>query len=165
MIHGNHDPLDSTKLSMKLPSHVHVFGVEPGSVTAKRRSDHQEVAVISGMSYPTSKVTDNIALRYPAPLSGLYHIGLLHANVDGDPQHETYAPCSRKDLIRSGYHYWALGHVHTRRTHRRRLADPSGHGDVVPHVPAAGARENLPGSHPAYRDCACSRTGCQRATP
>lgn len=115
VIHGNHDPLDSTKLSMKLPSHVHVFGAEPGSVTAKRRSDHQEVAVITGMSYPTSKVTDNIALRYHAPLSRLYHIGLLHANVDGDPQHETYAPCSKKDLIRAGYHYWALGHVHTRR--------------------------------------------------
>lgn len=118
VIHGNHDPLDSTKLSMKMPAHVYVFGAEPGSVTAVRRSDRQEVAVVSGMSYPTSKVTDNIALRYPAPIPKLYHIGLLHANVDGDPQHETYAPCSQKDLIRAGYHYWALGHVHSRRTLR-----------------------------------------------
>ncbi|ANA78641.1 DNA repair exonuclease [Paenibacillus glucanolyticus] len=115
-IHGNHDPLDSTKLSMTLPSHVHVFGGEPASVTAVRRSDREEVAVITGMSYPTSKVTDNIAIRYPAPTSGLYQIGLLHANVDGDPQHETYAPCSKKDLIHAGFHYWALGHIHSRRT-------------------------------------------------
>jgi DNA repair protein SbcD/Mre11 len=116
VIHGNHDPLDSTKLTMTLPPHVHVFGAEPASVTAVRRSDHQEVAVITGMSYPTSKVTDNIAIRYPAPSSGLYHIGLLHANVDGDPQHETYAPCTKRDLIQAGYHYWALGHIHSRRT-------------------------------------------------
>ena len=116
VIHGNHDPLDSTKLSIALPPHVHVFGAEPASVTAVRRSDHQEVAVITGMSYPTSKVTDNIAIRYPAPSSRLYHIGLLHANVDGDPQHETYAPCTKRDLIQSGFHYWALGHIHSRRT-------------------------------------------------
>ncbi|GIO95946.1 exonuclease SbcCD subunit D [Paenibacillus lautus] len=116
VIHGNHDPLDSTKLTMTLPPHVHVFGAEPASVTAVRRSDHQEVAVITGMSYPTSKVTDNIAIRYPAPSSGLYHIGLLHANVDGDPQHETYAPCTKRDLIQAGFHYWALGHIHSRRT-------------------------------------------------
>lgn len=116
VIHGNHDPLDSTKLSMTLPSHVHVFGAEPAAVTAVRRSDHQEVAVIAGMSYPTSKVTDNIAIRYPAPSPGLYHIGLLHANVDGDPQHETYAPCTKKELVQAGFHYWALGHIHSRRT-------------------------------------------------
>ena len=103
VIHGNHDPLDSTKLSIALPPHVHVFGAEPASVTAVRRSDHQEVAVITGMSYPTSKVTDNIAIRYPAPSSRLYHIGLLHANVDGDPQHETYAPCTKRDLIQSDF--------------------------------------------------------------
>ena len=52
------------------------------------------------MSYPTSKVTDNIAIRYPAPSPGLYHIGLLHANVDGDPQHETYAPCTKRSWFR-----------------------------------------------------------------
>lgn len=116
VIHGNHDPLDSTKLSMTLPSHVHVFGAEPAAVTAVRRSDQQEVAVIAGMSYPTSKVTDNIAIRYPTPSPGLYHIGLLHANVDGDPQHETYAPCTKRELVQAGFHYWALGHIHSRRT-------------------------------------------------
>ncbi|WP_231638697.1 DNA repair exonuclease [Paenibacillus sp. JCM 10914] len=115
VIHGNHDPLDSVRLAVKLPDHVHVFGGEPSSITAVRRIDGEAVAVISGMSYPTSKVVENIAVHYPAPTPGLYHIGLLHANVDGDPQHETYAPCSRNELVSYGYHYWALGHVHTRR--------------------------------------------------
>ncbi|WP_054958013.1 metallophosphoesterase family protein [Paenibacillus dakarensis] len=116
IIHGNHDPLDSPRLEVTLPPLVHTFGAEPESVTVSRRSDGQEIAVISGMSYPTSKVKDNISLRYSKRKnSDLFHIGLLHANVDGDQEHETYAPCTKKDLIGSGYHYWALGHIHSRR--------------------------------------------------
>jgi DNA repair exonuclease SbcCD nuclease subunit len=44
----------------------------------------------------------------------LFNIGLLHTSADGRPGHESYAPCSREDLIAKGYHYWALGHVHER---------------------------------------------------
>lgn len=117
IIHGNHDPLDSPRLAVAMPSSVHIFGSEPESMIATRRSDGQEVAVITGMSYPTSKVNENISLRYSkkARDSGLFHIGLLHANVDGDQAHETYAPCTKKDLTLLGYHYWALGHIHSRR--------------------------------------------------
>lgn len=117
IIHGNHDPLDSPRLAVTMPPLVHIFGSEPETVTAVRRNDGREVAVITGMSYPTSKVTENISLRYDkrATDSDLFHIGLLHANVDGDQEHETYAPCTKKDLISSGYHYWALGHIHSRR--------------------------------------------------
>lgn len=118
IIHGNHDPLDSPRLAVTLPERVHVFGPEPESVTVVRRKDGQEAAVITGMSYPTSKVKENISLRYNKKASGseLFHIGLLHANVDGDQEHETYAPCMKKDLIAAGYHYWGLGHIHSRRT-------------------------------------------------
>lgn len=118
IIHGNHDPLDSPRLAVTLPPLVHVFGPVPESVTVVRRSDGQEVVLITGMSYPTSKVKENISLKYnkKAAASDLFHIGLLHANVDGNQDHETYAPCSKKDLIAAGYHYWALGHIHSRRT-------------------------------------------------
>lgn len=117
IIHGNHDPLDSPRLAVTMPPCVHVFGPESESVSGFRRCDGQEVAVITGMSYPTSKVKENISLQYSRrdDDSDLFHIGLLHANVDGNQDHETYAPCTKKDLIRSAYHYWALGHVHTRR--------------------------------------------------
>ncbi|KKO52777.1 metallophosphoesterase family protein [Paenibacillus sp. DMB20] len=116
LIHGNHDPLDSPRLAVTLPPNVHVFGSEPESVTARRR-DGREAAVISGMSYPTAKVTENIALGYPANRDNpeLFHIAMLHANVDGDQAHETYAPCTKRDLISKGCDYWALGHIHSRR--------------------------------------------------
>ncbi|MNB81734.1 putative metallophosphoesterase YhaO [compost metagenome] len=116
LIHGNHDPLDGPRLKTELPEGITVFGAgEPGLAVACRRSDGAEVAVISGISYPTQKVTENTALRYNRkPGSTLFHIALLHGNVDGDSQHETYSPCTRKDLIGRGFDYWALGHIHKR---------------------------------------------------
>jgi DNA repair exonuclease SbcCD nuclease subunit len=116
LIHGNHDPLDGLRLTMEMPKHVTVFGGEkPDHVTACRRKDRQEVAIVSGISYPTAKVTDNTAVTFSRkPGSRLYHIAMLHGNVDGDLLHETYSPCSRRDLIERGFDYWALGHIHKR---------------------------------------------------
>lgn len=116
LIHGNHDPLDGPRLTAAPPGHVTVFGgSEPGQAVARRRVDGREVAVVSGISYPTAKVTENTALRFSRrPGSSLFHIALLHGNVDGDQQHETYSPCTRKDLLDRGYDYWALGHIHKR---------------------------------------------------
>ncbi|OAB32851.1 metallophosphoesterase family protein [Paenibacillus glacialis] len=116
IIHGNHDPLDGPRLQIQNAEHVHVFGAEVESYIARRRGDQQEVAVISGISYPTSKVTENTAMKFLRdPDSSLFHIAIHHANVDGDPAHETYSPCTRKELEASGYDYWALGHIHQRR--------------------------------------------------
>lgn len=116
LIHGNHDPLDGLRLATELPKHVTVFGGEkPDHATAYRRKDGQEVAIVSGISYPTAKVTDNTALTFSRkPGSRLFHIAMLHGNVDGDLVHETYSPCSRRDLIERGFDYWALGHIHKR---------------------------------------------------
>ncbi|MCJ8010394.1 DNA repair exonuclease [Paenibacillus sp. KQZ6P-2] len=115
IIHGNHDPLDSPRMKTGKREHVHVFGPEFEQVTLLRRKDQKPAAVIGGISYPTAKVTENTSLRFRRSREeSLFHIALLHANVDGDPAHETYSPCTRQDLIHSGYDYWALGHIHKR---------------------------------------------------
>ncbi|MGN7355791.1 metallophosphoesterase family protein [Paenibacillus sp. SAF-054] len=116
VIHGNHDPLDSPRMKTEKKAHVHVFGPHFERVTALRRRDGKPAAVIGGISYPTSKVIENTSLRFQRDKdSDLFHIALLHANVEGDPAHETYSPCTLQDLSGSGYDYWALGHIHTRR--------------------------------------------------
>lgn len=116
LIHGNHDPLDGLRLTTEMPKHVTVFGGEkPEHATAYRRIDGQEVAIVSGISYPTAKVTNNTAVTFSRKPGGrLFHIAMLHGNVDGDLLHETYSPCSRRDLIERGFDYWALGHIHKR---------------------------------------------------
>jgi len=58
-------------------------------------------------------MTRNLVPDYPDPVDGLFNIGLLHTAC-GSSAHENYAPCSVDDLVRRGYDYWALGHVHTR---------------------------------------------------
>ena len=124
LIHGNHDPLDGLRLTTDIPSHVTVFGGEkPEYATAYRRIDGKEIAIISGISYPTAKVMENTAITFRRkPGNSLFHIALLHGNVDGDQQHETYSPCSRKDLIERGFDYWALGHIHKRNIVHQRPA-------------------------------------------
>lgn len=115
IIHGNHDPLSSSRQRFAYPDHVTVFGATVESATAVRRRDGQPVAIVSGISYHTSSVTDNTSLQFKRDSSSqLYHIALLHANVDGQEGHDVYSPCSLADLRDSGYDYWALGHIHKR---------------------------------------------------
>ncbi|MNZ44278.1 putative metallophosphoesterase YhaO [compost metagenome] len=115
VIHGNHDPLNSSRQRFSYPDHVTVFGPKVGSETAVRRRDGLPVAVVSGISYPTSSVTENTSLRFHRdPDSSLYHIAMLHGNVDGQEGHDVYSPCTLSDLKKSGFDYWALGHIHKR---------------------------------------------------
>ncbi|MCM3699815.1 DNA repair exonuclease [Paenibacillus macerans] len=118
LIRGNHDPLGSRRLRLELPPHVTEFGAQAESRVAVRRSDGEPVAVVSGISYITPAVTENLALRFrrdeAEANSPLYHIALLHANVDGQEGHDAYAPCSLRELKEAGYDYWALGHIHKR---------------------------------------------------
>ncbi|MBU5442118.1 DNA repair exonuclease [Paenibacillus sp. MSJ-34] len=121
IIHGNHDPENGLKASLQWPDNVFVFGsAEAECRIARRRSDGEQVAAICGVSYPQQAVRDNMALRYRRLAgSDLYHIALLHANVDGNRNHDNYAPCGMRDLLASGFDYWALGHIHIRQVLHR----------------------------------------------
>ena len=109
--HGNHDPLDGWEAQLKYPDSCHRFGPEWESVPVF--ADDPQRAAVTGISYPTREVTENLVEKLERRTPGPFQIGLLHANVGKDTDHYPYAPCSVEDLTGKGINYWALGHVHT----------------------------------------------------
>lgn len=110
--HGNHDPLDRWEARLDYPPSCHRFGSEFEAVPMF--PDAPGRFVVYGISYPTRDVYKNLVLGLGRVEDGPFSIGLVHANVDNNPGHAPYAPCSLDDLAQSGIDYWALGHVHTR---------------------------------------------------
>ena len=116
MIRGNHDAANRMTQTLRLPQGVHLMGVdEPETV------DWSDLGiVIHGQSFADIAEKRNLALEYPAAVSGVFNLGLLHTSVTGAEGHDHYAPCTPDDLRRKEYQYWALGHIHQRddSTHR-----------------------------------------------
>lgn len=110
IVRGNHDALSKISKAVTLPKNVHVFKTtKPCSVI-----DKDVGFAIHGQSFATGVVTDDLAAQYPDAHPGLLNIGLLHTALAGREGHEPYAPTTPERLAAKGYHYWALGHVHTR---------------------------------------------------
>jgi DNA repair protein SbcD/Mre11 len=110
LIRGNHDAASEISRTLPLPDTVHQFST--------RKVDSVEIAelsvVLHGRSFAQRQVTDNMAGDFPAARPGWCNIGILHTSLTGRDGHDVYAPCSLDDLLRAGYQYWALGHIHTR---------------------------------------------------
>ena len=140
--HGNHDPLDGWEARLTYPPGCHRFGAEFEAVPVFK--DDPGRAVVHGISYPRCDVTENLVSRLGQVDAGPFSVGLLHANVDNDPGHDAYAPCSLDDLLRAGVNYWALGHVHT-----RRVLHEQGPAVVYPGNPQ-GRRPNETGARGVY---------------
>ncbi len=118
-VHGNHDPIDSWVVKSELPSTIFQFPPYVFCKSLYRTHEEKPFVNIIGYSYPKRDVQKNIAQEIAQHSQSLdqdtFNIGLLHCNVGGDPSTENYAPCSLQDLLQSNIHYWALGHVHTRK--------------------------------------------------
>ena len=115
--HGNHDPLDGWEARLDLPAGCIRFGAEVREEAIFPNDPDR--AVVYGMSYPHREVHENLALRFRELPRSHFNIGLLHANVGANTDHNAYAPCSLADLANSPMDYWALGHVHTRQVLRQ----------------------------------------------
>ena len=108
VLFGNHDAESRMTKQLRLPDNVHTFDTKKPETI-----EYDEVGVaLHGQSFKTPDTTDNLAAAYPAPISGLLNIGVLHTALEGDADHAHYAPCSLSELVNKGYDYWALGHVH-----------------------------------------------------
>ena len=111
IVYGNHDPLNTWVTSLSWSDQVHFFRTDAVERVCCQR-DGEDVAALYGISYARRDVGENLALGYRKSDDDLFAIGLLHANVGGDPAHEAYAPCRLEDLRTAGMDYWALGHIH-----------------------------------------------------
>lgn len=115
--HGNHDPLDSVSASLPPPSNTYVFG--PEVETREVRRDGRALAVLTGISHPHKNESRNLARLFSSACNqegpDVFRLALLHCNVGAETGHDAYAPCELTDLVKPGYDYWALGHVHERR--------------------------------------------------
>jgi exonuclease SbcD len=112
IVHGNHDPLNGWGSGFQLPPNVFTFGGHTDTEAFIRRG--REAAQITGVSYLKERVTDNLASSFKPAETESYSIAVLHANVGHQSGHADYAPATVGELTSAGFHYWALGHVHTR---------------------------------------------------
>jgi DNA repair exonuclease SbcCD nuclease subunit len=108
MVRGNHDAESVLTRHIPLPDHVFTF-----SVDAPESRDYPRLGLaVHGQSYGARSVEDNLAEAYPARRRDLFNLGVLHTNAVASSEHGNYAPCTVAQLVRHGYDYWALGHVH-----------------------------------------------------
>lgn len=108
MVRGNHDAESVITRHIPLPEHVFTFPVD-----APASRDYPRLGLaVHGQSYGDRSVEDNLAEAYPARRRDLYNVGVLHTNAVASSEHGNYAPCTVAQLVRHGYDYWALGHVH-----------------------------------------------------
>lgn len=108
LLHGNHDAASKITRRLALPDNVKVFDARRPETFQLEEID----VALHGQSFRDRDVSENLALNYPDPLSGVFNIGVLHTGLGGIGGHENYAPCAINDLLNKGYDYWALGHVH-----------------------------------------------------
>ncbi len=116
---GNHDPgREIHSGTLPWPDNVTVAsGPQPETVEIvdNEGSVRGHVAAIG---HATSHETEDLSARLlPREDTPLPQVGLLHTLVGGAGKaghHTPYAPSNLDALKRTGFHYWALGHVHRR---------------------------------------------------
>ncbi len=111
LCHGNHDHLSGSWVRFQLPGNVHVFPeqVETKTITVRGQKVH-----VSSFSYKERHMKEPMHIQYPTAQGEDIYIGMLHGSVEGDQEHDVYAPFRVSDLLEKQYHYWALGHIHKR---------------------------------------------------
>ncbi|WP_066295070.1 metallophosphoesterase family protein [Bacillus sp. FJAT-29937] len=114
VVHGNHDHMEGNWTHLEMPKNVHIFSHE---IEGVRFVKNENVSVhLYGFSYPRRHVYDKMINHYKKKLGADFHIGILHGHLEGNNEHDKYAPFSIKDLLDKDFDYWALGHIHKRQT-------------------------------------------------
>lgn len=111
IIRGNHDALSRITRELVLPPSTHVYAHRAEAVPLQRPPGAVPV-VLHGLSFREPRAEACLLGDYRPPVSDAVNIGLMHTSLGGAPGHDPYAPVTPADLGRSGFDYWALGHIH-----------------------------------------------------
>ena len=113
IIRGNHDAVSQITKELVFPETVKVFSGRAEAVAIERTQADFPV-VIHGLSFAEPQAPESLVGKYKPAVEGALNIGILHTSLTGSSGHNPYAPCSLADLQATGFHYWALGHIHKR---------------------------------------------------
>ena len=161
------EKLDKAGIRVFWAAGNHDWGADPGTppantvrFSAERAErftvsapDGRVLASVAGISHAAPNEHNDLAPAVDALLADApgFRVGVLHANVDGDPGHEPYAPAPLAELAAGHADYWALGHIHGRRVlcekpfavypgspQGRSVNEPGARGAVLVEVDDAG---------------------------
>lgn len=115
---GNHDPGDAGGAARRIPWPDHVTVAHRSEpIRVEIRRPEGPVGYVTAAGHERTRVTKDLSLGFAPSRGHLPEVAVLHTQVKGavgEDSHEPYAPSELSALIRSGFDYWALGHVHTR---------------------------------------------------
>jgi DNA repair exonuclease SbcCD nuclease subunit len=118
---GNHDPGSGRRARRDIawpPGVTVVDGPAPQRIPIPAPGDGAgPVGWVTTAGHASAAETRDLAADFPVASGELPEVAMLHTQVvdsRASESHEPYAPCELETLLRSGYDYWALGHVHLR---------------------------------------------------
>jgi DNA repair exonuclease SbcCD nuclease subunit len=113
IIRGNHDAISQITKELSLPETVKTFTGRAEAISIERARGDFPV-VVHGLSFAEPHAPESLVPKYKPPIEGAVNIGIMHTSLTGSSGHNPYAPCTLADLQGTGFHYWALGHIHKR---------------------------------------------------
>lgn len=112
--YGNHDYINGNIHKVTYSENVHVFPDDKVRSFLFKKNG-LPLASITGFSYVNRAVkvnkTNEYSIQHP---EAALHIAMLHGSIQGNTDHDTYAPFQLSELVNHDFDYWALGHIHKR---------------------------------------------------